>query len=265
MLSHPAPNSIQQACTRLPLTLLWVWASLLPSVIGNQRSTGAIQEDRLNKPWRPLPTGRLSPLAAKKLMLVAYASAVLASTAWLGGLPQCLALMALARFYNDMGGGDRNFLVKNLVNACGYTAFASGAAVVAAGPEQLPLTNKAWWWFVFVAVVVLTTVHVQDLEDKIGDRARGRWTAPLVLGDGAARWSVAVPVLVHSFAGPCFWGMCWHNLAISVLGISVACRVLRSRSMKADKRTFQLWNVWMMSLFVLPATKSFCRCNEAGP
>ena len=55
MLSRLVANRSQQACTRLPYALLWVWLDLLPSITGNQRSLAAIQEDRLNMPWRPLP------------------------------------------------------------------------------------------------------------------------------------------------------------------------------------------------------------------
>jgi len=55
----------------------------------NQRQAESIEEDKFNKPWRPLPSGRMSAGQATKLMLVFYAIA-LAISAYMGGLSQCL-------------------------------------------------------------------------------------------------------------------------------------------------------------------------------
>lgn len=46
--------------SRLPLVFLWTWINLLPFSIDNQRRPKAIEEDRINKPWRPMPSGRVS-------------------------------------------------------------------------------------------------------------------------------------------------------------------------------------------------------------
>ena len=37
---------------RLALVLLYVWTNLLPFAINNQKSSDAIKEDAINKPWR---------------------------------------------------------------------------------------------------------------------------------------------------------------------------------------------------------------------
>lgn len=50
---------------RLPATFLWVWTNLLPFSMNNQSQQCSIVEDRINKPWRPIPSGRISMREAK--------------------------------------------------------------------------------------------------------------------------------------------------------------------------------------------------------
>jgi len=81
---------------RLPLTIFWVWINLLPFAIDNQRHSGSIAEDMINKPWRVMPSRRMTPTQAKRLMLCLYAVAAFMS--WkIGGFPQCLVLAALGK------------------------------------------------------------------------------------------------------------------------------------------------------------------------
>lgn len=93
---------------RLPLTVFWVWINLLPFAIDNQRHPGSIAEDKMNKPWRVMPSRRMTPAQAKRLMLCLYAVAAFVS--WkIGGFPQCLALMALGK----MSSCNYNYAVLN--------------------------------------------------------------------------------------------------------------------------------------------------------
>lgn len=39
---------------QLPLILSWAWINLLSFAVNNQRHLSALEEDRLNKPWRPV-------------------------------------------------------------------------------------------------------------------------------------------------------------------------------------------------------------------
>jgi hypothetical protein len=80
--------------SRIPLVLLWVWLNLLPFAINNQRQPEAIAEDRLNKPWRPMPAGRWSPDQARHAMWAFFL--VVGLTSWLlGGFRWSLIGMAL--------------------------------------------------------------------------------------------------------------------------------------------------------------------------
>ena len=81
---------------RIPLTLFWVYITLLPFAINNQRVPEAIEEDAINKPWRPMPTGRWSPQFAKYVMLALYAFAFVISCK-IGGLRSNAALIFLGK------------------------------------------------------------------------------------------------------------------------------------------------------------------------
>ena len=143
---------------KLPLSLLWIWINLLPFNINNQGDYNAIKEDSLNKAWRPLPPGRMTPGDAKALVFVLYPVAVGMSYFVLGGLRQSVVLLALDAWYNNFAGSNANFLVRNLLNALGYVWFTSGTIEVTLG-SSLPLNPSLTYWFGVIATVILTTIH----------------------------------------------------------------------------------------------------------
>ena len=81
---------------RIPLALFWVYITLLPFAINNQRAPEAIEEDAVNKPWRPMPTGRWGSQLSKYVMLSLYTVAFLVSCK-IGGLRFNVALILLGK------------------------------------------------------------------------------------------------------------------------------------------------------------------------
>ncbi|KAL9595943.1 MAG: hypothetical protein Q9219_006134 [cf. Caloplaca sp. 3 TL-2023] len=251
----PAPF---ETLTRIPLVALWCYLNLLPFAISNQLHPSSVAEDALNKPWRPLPSRRILPSQAKKLTLVLYPVAILASYLYLGGLLQSIALLGLGFWYNSMGGSDRSFVERNLINGAGFVAFMSGATEVAFGFPILRNTALAGW-IGTIGAVVMTTVHVQDMYDRAGDRARGRRTVPLVAGEECARWSIAIAVWWWSMVCSGMWGWAdmsgrrfWGSGVVVGIGGVVAWRIVQRRSVREDKVTFRWWNGWMVGLYALP-------------
>jgi hypothetical protein len=99
-LPSTAVSSKAHILCRVPLTALWVWAILLPFVIDNQRQPLSIKEDKVNKPWRAIASGRLDKAEAKTLMLWLYAGSVIIS--WkLGGFPHAFIGMALGKLFDS--------------------------------------------------------------------------------------------------------------------------------------------------------------------
>jgi UbiA prenyltransferase family len=135
--SQPFPIII-----RLPLVFLWVWLHLLVFAVSNQRNPASITEDAHNKPFRPLPAGRITQVQAGRLLLVLHPF-VFGMTLCVGGARQGLLIMGLTFAYNGLGGGE-HFLAKNLINAAAYVAFASGATAVAHGTPVWNAVATKW-------------------------------------------------------------------------------------------------------------------------
>ncbi|KAJ5115371.1 hypothetical protein NUU61_001130 [Penicillium alfredii] len=235
--------------------IFWILANFLPFAINNQRDRSAILEDAINKPWRPFPSGRIIPSHATKLMVFLYIAAPVYSMVISGGHRQSLGLVVLGTWYNNWGGAEHNPLVRNLINALGYTCFISGALEVALGSALLPLhlSHPLAQWLLVIGAIIASTVHLQDLPDQLGDAKRGRATIPLVLGDAVARWTIAVPMLGWGLFCPVFWGInrgCFTGSTL--LAWTVAIRVVVIRNVLGDKLTFRLWNCWIAMVYLMP-------------
>ena len=98
------------------------------------------------------------------------------------------------------------------------------------------------------------------IADQEGDRARGRGTMPLVVGDTLARWSIALAVMFWSLVCPAFWVLDVQGWIMPVfLGSVVAFRILLFREVADDKKTWLGWNIWITSLYLLPLIKFYSR------
>ena len=245
-------SNYQTAAYRAGMTGLWIWINLLPFNIDNQRQPDSINEDLENKPWRPLPAGMISVSSATKLMLSCHALAVLSSLMF-GGLVQCIGLICLGFWYNNLKGADCSFIVRNLINGSGYICFLSGATEVMLQKPFILNGSRLSSWIILVGVVIFTSIQIQDLPDQVGDSLRNRKTVPLVLGDGFARWTIALALAIWSIYCPIYWNVNSFSFGtLAIIGASVACRAIIQRTVDADKLTFKIYNLWVLYLFALP-------------
>jgi 4-hydroxybenzoate polyprenyltransferase len=253
-LSTNASLNLFTILSRVPSILLLVWSNLLIFNIANQRLPDAILEDVLNKPSRPLPSGRISPLQARRLLLITL-PIVLALSFYLGPWQETLLLFALNWMYNDLKGCDEDFVTHNLLIAIAYGLYNSAALRIACGVDS-SITTLGVYWIIIVSCIIFTTTHIGDLKDQAGDKTRGRRSAPLVLGDGVSRWTIAVPVIVWSIACPFFLGVgYWGYLIPVTVGCVVSARTLLLRCSDDDTLTWKIWAMWTMVLFSLPLVK----------
>ncbi|KAL8951296.1 MAG: hypothetical protein Q9222_002718 [Ikaeria aurantiellina] len=191
---------------RMPLALVWTWTNLLMEDISNQRLPASILEDAINKPWRPIPSGRVSAESSRLLLLALVPFAFL--LAWQLDVPRETAAFAICTWmYNDLEGSSEGPLIRNALNAAGLVSLYAGATAIvldkSGGSAQL--SEQTWIWLACVAAVIVTTVQVQDFADRDGDVARRRKTMPLVYGDGVTRWITAVLVVIWSVVCPRVW------------------------------------------------------------
>ena len=241
----------------LPMVLIWTWFNLLSLDMNNQHRQGDVEEDKKNKPWRPIPAGRLSVEETKFFMLASYVVSVLMSI-YLGGLAECLALVAQGWIYNELGAANDSYLARNLLNATGYMTFAAGAAKVACLQSGTMIQRGTYSWFILLGLVVATTIQFQDLYDQEGDSARGRRTIPLIAGDGIARLSIGLPIAVWSLLCPAFWRLDARGFVLPILlGFVVIFRLFRYKGVCSDKTSFKVWNAWVVVLYLLPFVKQY--------
>lgn len=250
LVQHQCPD-ILGILTNLPAVALWLWLNLLLFNVANQRLPSSILEDTVNKPWRPLPSERLQSDQARMLLMMVI-PLVFLSSFYLGATPQVLLLIASTWMYNDLGGADHNFLVRNILNALGMSCYSSGATIIACGHGSV-LTPLGYQWIALLGFVILTTLQVQDMSDQEGDAMRGRRTLPLVMGDGFARWATGGSVMAWSIGIPTYWRTCIEGYAAPVLiGVTLTFRILAWRSVESDKGTWKMWCFWIISFYFLP-------------
>lgn len=241
---------------RTPLMLLWSWAQLLISCLLNQRHSGAIAEDAINKPWRPIPAGRISPENATHILYCGVPLQVLYSY-FVGGLGLCIAEFFFVVWYNVFG-GDENPLIRNVLNAIGIGCFYGGPVEIVHGNISLLSSTKTTSWLMIVALTIAITVHVQDFRDVIGDKQRGRRTIPIVYGNRLARLSIVVGTILCSCSAPLFWKLGPAGFSLPVIsGLLMICNLLWNQTLEGDNLSWKLWALWMLSFLTLPVCSHF--------
>ena len=85
---------------------------------------------------------------------------------------------------------------------------------------------------------------------------RNRRTLPIVLGDALTRWVNAAVIIAFSLIAPAFWrlGVLGYVFPV-VLGVFIAGRTIILKGVVADRKTFKLWCLWLVGLYLLPLLK----------
>ncbi|KAJ5716007.1 uncharacterized protein N7483_013188 [Penicillium malachiteum] len=231
----------------LPRVLLFNWANVFVFDLANQRLPESQEEDRLNKPWRPLVAKGITADDTRQLMLLAIPTTLGISYS-LGTGHECAWLLILTWLYNDLKGGDG--LARDGIIAIGYFLYLSSSLKIAIGAPQYGLSENGYFWMAIQAAIIFTTMQVQDLKDQVGDQSRGRQTLPIVLGDTVSRWSITGFVLFWSIACASFWGLqTWVFSVPVVMGLWVAFHVLKKSN---DALAWKYWCGWQVVIYSLP-------------
>lgn len=251
LLTTNSSPDVLQILARLPLVAFFIWINVLVFELANQRLPEAIVEDSYNKPWRPLPNGLITAVQTRRLLL-GVLSLILGISYFLSVWKETSILFTLTWMYNDLKGGDEDFIVRNIIIAAAFGVYNEGALRVATGPDH-DIVTAGFLWTTIVSAIIFSTMHVQDMQDQAGDSAKGRRSAPIVLGDYTARWTVVVPVLFWSLFCPLYWdiGVLGWFLPMGV-GSIIAVRELWFREPEADHTTWVMWAMWLSCLYLLP-------------
>lgn len=92
--SNPLPLS--QILIRLPVLLFWEYINLLAFNTSNQSQPNAIIEDKVNKPFRAISSGRIAASQTIKLFYAVQTLCLISAFFWTGGLRPSLVLAMLS-------------------------------------------------------------------------------------------------------------------------------------------------------------------------
>lgn len=159
--TNQSPDAIN-ILKQVPRVVLWVWINVLIFDLANQRLPHSIVEDSVNKPWRPIPSERMTACQARRLLLAIIPIAILI-TYYIGGIEETIVMNTLVYMYNDLGGADENFIVRNIINAAGFICYSAGATRVACGHDRYSLNDKAYQWLAIIGGIVFSTLQMQDM------------------------------------------------------------------------------------------------------
>ncbi|KAI0469866.1 UbiA prenyltransferase family [Xylariaceae sp. FL0804] len=248
LLEGPPPL-LADVLRRAPSVLFFNFYSLLLFDLANQMSPESVEEDRANKPWRPIPSGKITPEQTRKAMLLA-APVALGLNHMLGIWNEGLLVQVLSYYYNDLKGG--NGLLRDVIIAVSYRLANMTSLQLAIGPENT-VSPQGHVWTTVISSIILTTMHIQDLKDQKGDSKIGRKTMPLLLGDGCCRVALAVLIPFWSAFVVRFWELDMLRSSFCfVLAVYIAGRLLFKREQRQDAVTWRLWCFWHASLYILP-------------
>src|SRR6266851_4180220 len=109
--------------------VFWTWLHLLQTCVSNQSLD--FEEDALNKPWRPVPSGLISVSGARTLRWILLPSCLFLSV-YLETHGHSISLALATLVYNELHFHSHG-LMRNVCSAWGYASFNAGAAMIATG------------------------------------------------------------------------------------------------------------------------------------
>jgi 4-hydroxybenzoate polyprenyltransferase len=184
----------------------WSWALVVPPIIGaimaavlNIASNGLNQIydfdiDRINKPKRPLPSGRLSMREAWGITIVGFAVAL--ALAWNvapGGRRECFWMVVAAAVMTTLYSVPP-FRTKRLGVWANVTiAIPRGVLLKVAGWSSVKTAMGFEPWFLgaIFGLFLLGATTTKDFADMDGDRTGGCRTLPIQFGVRKAAWMIS--------------------------------------------------------------------------
>jgi 4-hydroxybenzoate polyprenyltransferase len=241
-------------------SLFWIWIHLLQCNVSNQYKTR--EEDLLNKPWRPLPSGRITLDSARNLRWALCGICLSVSSLYSWTLA-CISLaLTFTTIAYDEYGLAGHWVGKNFAGVFGYTTFGAGTlmlmgmssasfipvpihtyATLFKSGQTKALDNIARRALLYNALVIFTTLHAQDFADVDGDRQMFRQTFPIYFPI-VSRIVISLAIPIWSVYLTNAWqvrGIASH--AIVCIGFWVALRFWTKRWREADAKSYVFYNV----------------------
>src|SRR5512142_3350354 len=253
----------------------WNWWLVIYPAIGalmaavlNAASNGLnqifdLEIDRINKPKRPLPSGRLSLGEAWTFTMLAFALAWM--LAWLvapGGRHECFWLVVAATVITSLYSVPP-FRTKRLGIWANVTiAIPRGAMLKVAGWSSVKTIAgiEPWYIGLVFGLFLLGATTTKDFADMEGDRRGGCRTLPIQYGVTRAAWMISPSFVIPFLMIPLgawlgvltgnFWLLQALGLVMTVYGLYVCYLMLRRPEELAIDENHVSWAHMYRMMFV---------------
>lgn len=240
--SSHVSQSEQGAEIRLVLAILW--AFLMTYAFDTANQAVGVDEDRINKPWRPIPRGIATPVG---MWWRSYlSSALFIGIAFTGGLPAVgasILYVAFIVFVNCLASQRYYRFWKPVVMYISVVCQIVGSWAIAG-----PFHQEVFYVAVICACVFGIPSPIEDARDAEGDRKQGRVTFATLYGPGPIGTYFAITISCVPLLGAL---VLWQNHAffvwplvllatVCLMSVIAAVVTLRARTNTAYRRAFQL-------------------------
>lgn len=180
-----------------------------------------IEVDRINKPERPLPSGRISMPSAVRLGVILYGASL--SLAYLVA-PRLLAIFVSTAILTVLYSAPPVRLRRHALSASLALGIGRGCLLIVAGWGAVaPFWHPAPWFVGMVCgLYIFGAGNTKDFADVDGDRLHGIQTLPVLFGARRAAWAVWPFLIVPFLLIPVgiVWGWIpWSGVFLTPLGI----------------------------------------------
>jgi 4-hydroxybenzoate polyprenyltransferase len=253
----------------------WSWGLLLPPVLGaimaavlNIASNGLNQIfdldiDRINKPKRPLPSGRLSLAEAWAVTMISFAAAL--ALAWYvapGGRHECFWMVLAAAVITTLYSVPP-FRTKRLGIWANVTiAIPRGVLLKVAGWSAVKTAAgfEPWYLGAIFGLFLLGATTTKDFADMKGDKLGGCRTLPLQFGVTRAAWMISPSFVLPFMMIPAgawmgiltgnFWLLQLLGVSMTAYGLYVCYLMLRRPDDLAVEENHVSWAHMYRMMFV---------------
>ncbi|KAF7421287.1 hypothetical protein PC9H_011809 [Pleurotus ostreatus] len=197
-----------------------------------------VEEDRINKPDRPLPSGRITVQGAKRRWAIALAAFV--GTALFNGsghlIIETATWVTTTAFLCLTPYGGHWFGRNSVAMGTGTWALLNGIYKTVARPASVEER-----FFFVVAIWLATAIQIQDLRDIEGDTIVRRKTLPIVIGDRQSRWLISLAFLPLSYVVLWVGGIIsMAPTTVSAAHVLLGYRTWHGTEAKYDHKTYMV-------------------------
>lgn len=143
----------------------------------------AVEEDKINKPDRPLPSGQVTAHGARTRCIVLVLLFLSMGIIYRPLLGVIIVWLVNSFVLGFSAYGSHWFLKNNVGMAVGSWVFCVGTAILT--DSMTDGLNKR---IIFISLWLGPLMNTQDWRDIEGDRKVGRYTLPLAFGNAGSRW-----------------------------------------------------------------------------